>query len=430
MTKTHIFSDFDGTITENDTLIFLTTHLGGGAKLIETIGRLLHDNTLSLSEGIAAEMRSIRRPFAEAEKLLREKVKIDPGFVPFARWCEARQIPLTVLSAGFYQLIELFLQREEFPQMEILANHLKPNEQIGWQCVFRDKTPDGHDKSVAVRQARSRGINPIDNPGWQAIYAEAARPFAPARGETVAVAAALPAHGEVDAISARQWQAIADVFGDGPQAVLNDVDGAQIGAFAGGPGILILSGTGSMAWARDLEGRSHRVGGWGDIIGDEGSAYWIGRRLLGVVAQSLDGRGGPTGLVNGLFDLLGLDRSHPADGLESWIAHLTHSRSQIAALTPVVTRLAEAGDATALEDRQGEACVRGCYRCLLSYFNQPDHEMIDRTRAETKQMLVEALEKFVRLPPSVLEMREKLEQLRAIEAGMRIDPPVSDPSAM
>ena len=161
MTKTHIFSDFDGTITENDTLIFLTTHLGGGAKLIETIGRLLHDNTLSLSEGIAAEMRSIRRPFAEAEKLLREKVKIDPGFVPFARWCEAQQIPLTVLSAGFYQLIELFIQREEFPHMEILANNLKPNEQIGWQCVFRDKTPDGHDKSVPLRQARARGEHTI-----------------------------------------------------------------------------------------------------------------------------------------------------------------------------------------------------------------------------------------------------------------------------
>ena len=214
----------------------------------------------------------------------------------------------------------------------------------GSKTLYVSLGRDGH----VLRQARSRGINPIDNPGWQAIYAEAATPFAPAPGETVAVAAALPAHGEVDAISARQRQAIADVFGDGPQAVLNDVDGAQIGAFAGGPGILILSGTGSMAWARDLNGQSHRVGGWGDIIGDEGSAYWIGRRLLGVVAQSLDGRGAPTGLVEGLFDLLGLDRGHPADGLESWIAHLTHSRSQIAALTPVVTRLAEAGDATAL----------------------------------------------------------------------------------
>ena len=48
-----------------------------------------------------------------------------------------------------------------------------------------------------------------------------------------------------------------------------------------------------------------------------------------------------------------------------------------------------AGDATLLLSRDGEACVRGCYRCLLSYFNQPDHELIDRTSDEAKQMLID-----------------------------------------
>jgi len=161
MANTHIFSDFDGTITEKDTLIFLTTHLGGGAQLVEAIGRLLGDGTLSLSEGIAAEMRSIRKPFADAEKLLREQVRIDPGFAPFAGWCESREIPLTVLSAGFHQLIDLFIHRQEFPHLEVLANTLKPDEQKGWQCVFRDKTPDGHDKAAALRQARKRGEHTI-----------------------------------------------------------------------------------------------------------------------------------------------------------------------------------------------------------------------------------------------------------------------------
>lgn len=157
MTKLHIFSDFDGTITEKDTLIFLTTNLGGGAQLVEAIGRLIRQGQLSLSEGIAAEMRSIRRPFDEAEALLREKVRIDPGFPPFAAWCEQKQIPLTVLSAGFQQLIDLFIRREEFPHLEILANTLKPNEETGWQCVFRDKTPDGHDKAAPLRAAKKRG---------------------------------------------------------------------------------------------------------------------------------------------------------------------------------------------------------------------------------------------------------------------------------
>lgn len=48
-----------------------------------------------------------------------------------------------------------------------------------------------------------------------------------------------------------------------------------------------------------------------------------------------------------------------------------------------------AGDARLLVSHEGEACVRGCYRCLLSYFNQPDHELIDRTSDEAKQMLVD-----------------------------------------
>jgi Lhr-like helicase len=48
-----------------------------------------------------------------------------------------------------------------------------------------------------------------------------------------------------------------------------------------------------------------------------------------------------------------------------------------------------AGDAKLLVNQQEESCVRGCYRCLLSYFNQPDHELIDRTSDEAKQVLID-----------------------------------------
>lgn len=161
MTKTHIFSDFDGTISQKDTLVFLATNLGGGTDMVQSIGRLIREGTLSLSEGIAAEMRSIRRPFADAESLLREQVQIDPGFPAFAAWCETKAIPLTILSAGFHQLIDLFIRREDFPHLQILANTLKPNEETGWQCVFRDKTGWGHDKAVAIKAAKKRGEHTI-----------------------------------------------------------------------------------------------------------------------------------------------------------------------------------------------------------------------------------------------------------------------------
>jgi N-acetylglucosamine kinase-like BadF-type ATPase len=158
----------------------------------------------------------------------------------------------------------------------------------------------------------------------------------------------MPAYGEVEHISAEQRGVIADAFGQVPQRVLNDVDAAQIGAFAGGPGILILAGTGSMAWARDAKGKSHRVGGWGETIGDEGSGYWIGRRMLSLASQSLDGRAAPTKLVDAVFKTLHLDPADPVNGLEGWVARLTHPRSEISALAAACGAVAETGDAAAI----------------------------------------------------------------------------------
>jgi len=197
-----------------------------------------------------------------------------------------------------------------------------------------------------VALERGEGVNPIDNRGWRRALDAQLRPFANER-RFAGIGAGLPAYGEVEAISAEQRAAIFGAFGTVPQRVLNDVDAAHLGAFAGGAGILILSGTGSMAWARDAAGRSHRVGGWGDTIGDEGSSHWIGRRVLSRVSQSLDGRAEPSAMVDALFAQLGFDRNDPVNGLEGWVARLRHPRSEISALAPVATRAAEAGDAGA-----------------------------------------------------------------------------------
>jgi glucosamine kinase len=193
---------------------------------------------------------------------------------------------------------------------------------------------------------RGEPINPLDSRGWRSDLEAQVRPFAAEAGLR-SVAAALPAYGEVEEISSAQRETIAAVFGTIPQCVLNDVDAAHIGAFAGGPGILVLSGTGSMAWARDAAGRSYRVGGWGDMIGDEGSSYWIGRRVLGAVSQSLDGRGEQTALVAAVLEHLQVDPANPVNGIEGWVSRLRNPRSQIGALAPLATRLAGAGDAIA-----------------------------------------------------------------------------------
>ncbi|WP_411036518.1 N-acetylglucosamine kinase [Shinella sp. BYT-45] len=210
-----------------------------------------------------------------------------------------------------------------------------------------------------LRTSLGSGVNPMDNPDWRT---ELDRHIAPFRHEPklTSVAAALPAYGEVKHLSALQEAAIADMFPAVRTAILNDVDAAHLGAFAGKEGILILSGTGSMAWARNAAGRPARSGGWGDVIGDEGSSYWIGRLALNLVSQSLDGRAPKTALADIVFEHLNLDLSDPMNGLGGWVKSLAKPRSSIAALSALVDRAARAGDAAArdLLERAADALAR------------------------------------------------------------------------
>lgn len=63
-------------------------------------------------------------------------------------------------------------------------------------------------------------------------------------------------------------------------SVMSDLELAWEAAFARGPGVVTVAGTGSAAFARDASGRRARAGGLGPLLGDEGSAFWIGRRWL------------------------------------------------------------------------------------------------------------------------------------------------------
>ena len=73
-----------------------------------------------------------------------------------------------------------------------------------------------------------------------------------------------------------------------PIDVVGDMQIALEAAFDTGPGVVVIAGTGSIAYGRDGRGRTSRAGGWGFAIGDEGSAHWIGRKAVSTVLRAAD----------------------------------------------------------------------------------------------------------------------------------------------
>lgn len=114
---------------------------------------------------------------------------------------------------------------------------------------------------------------------------------------------------------------------------------------AGGVGIVISAGTGSICYGRNEKGLERRAGGWGHVIGDEGSAYGIAVRALNGVARSADGRDGPTALTGLILGQLGLK---DASELIPWVYRTVKAKSEIARLAKTVDAAADAGDEKAL----------------------------------------------------------------------------------
>lgn len=123
----------------------------------------------------------------------------------------------------------------------------------------------------------------------------------------------------------------------------HDAEIALAGATGGQPGIVVIAGTGSMAFGRNAEGKTARAGGWGYIVGDEGGGFDIVKRAIRAALQSEEGWGTQTELVGAL---LTATRNKTANELLHRI-YSGHSRQFIASLAPLVSEAAEHGDLVA-----------------------------------------------------------------------------------
>jgi glucosamine kinase len=126
--------------------------------------------------------------------------------------------------------------------------------------------------------------------------------------------------------------------------VVNDALIALVAGAGDQPGVVIVAGTGSIAYGRDAAARAARSGGWGYLLGDEGGGFWIGRSALVSVVRQFDGRGPATLLSELVLAEMGL--RNPTELVHAIYVRGLH-RYAIASIAPVVQRAVDRGDAVA-----------------------------------------------------------------------------------
>jgi glucosamine kinase len=182
--------------------------------------------------------------------------------------------------------------------------------------------------------------------------AEEAMERAGIAAEQLAAAVLAVAGTDTDAI-VRQVRA---VRGD-DWIVVNDVVGAWAAATGAQPGIGAISGTGSNVFGVGRDGRAWRVGGWGHLLGDEGSGYWLGAESIRAALRDRDGSGPETTLSEAVVEFFG---APSVEAVASLVYSKPLSKSEIAAFTVETCRLAEQGDAVARElYRRGAELLAG-----------------------------------------------------------------------
>lgn len=128
--------------------------------------------------------------------------------------------------------------------------------------------------------------------------------------------------------------------------IVNDALIALVAGAGARPGVVVIAGTGSIAYGVNQHGVAARAGGWGPTLGDEGSGYWVGRRALAAVMREADCRGPRTDLTPLVLRHFSLPNP---DALVAEIYHRPQERRAVASLAAVVDQARAEGDRVAID---------------------------------------------------------------------------------
>lgn len=168
------------------------------------------------------------------------------------------------------------------------------------------------------------------------------------------------------------------------RAIINgDMVVAHAGALQGRPGVLALAGTGSAILGIGINKERVKVGGWGPVYGDEGSAYRIGQMALRAAARAYDGRGPTTALSEAILRAWKLNDFR--ETVERVYVRGMAAR-EIAALSRIAYQVAETGDDVA-----------------RSIFLQAGEELAESVRAAISRLNLDKLATLVSYQGAVLD---------------------------
>jgi len=206
---------------------------------------------------------------------------------------------------------------------------------IGDEKSVLSKGTSGGSNVVRVGERRAR-----ESLGAAIQQACSAADISPAKIERTCVGIAGGTGPEIAAVVRR----LLSEFVSGEIEVAGDMVIAMEAAFGSGPGVIVIAGTGSIAYGRNSAGETARAGGWGFAISDEGSGHWIGRSAVAASMRACDEAGAESASV--LLD--GVMKSWGVSTREQLVVTANAAPPpNFAALLPAVLSAADAGDATA-----------------------------------------------------------------------------------
>jgi len=164
-----VLSDWDGTITNLDSNDYMTDNLGMGKDARRVISLEILAGRQTFRDGFREELESVTangHSFEDCKKILRENIKLDPGFKDFYRWCKTNDIPVIIVSSGMTPIIRTVLSNligeEDAKEIEIISNDVTIHPDGKWEIKYRHPSSGfGHDKSQAILPYRELTDPPI-----------------------------------------------------------------------------------------------------------------------------------------------------------------------------------------------------------------------------------------------------------------------------